>query len=102
MLDSGAVSIADAEILCGIKDRAVLLDVLKQHLEMKLTSGKIRDLSGAGALTEEVILEILKPKPPVMVAVPAEIVTKFMNGKSPDRLTEMIEEAIQNYFSQVK
>ena len=45
MLDSGTVGIPDAEILCGIKDRAVLLDVLKQHPEMKLTSGNIRELS---------------------------------------------------------
>ena len=40
MLDSGAVSISGAEILCGVKERAVLLDVLKQHPEMKFTSGK--------------------------------------------------------------
>ena len=42
MLDSGAVSIADAETLCGIQERSVLLNVLKQHPEMNLTSGNIR------------------------------------------------------------
>ena len=82
MLDSGAVSIADAEILCGIKDCAVLLDVLKQHPKMKLTSGKIREISGVDSLTEEIVLEILKPKPPVMVAVPAEIISEYLDGKT--------------------
>ena len=54
MLNSGTVGIPDAEVLCRIKERAVLLDVLKQHPEMKLTSRKIRELSRAGALTEGV------------------------------------------------
>ena len=80
----------DAEILCGIKERTVLLDVLKQHPEMKLTSGKIREISSVGALIEEVILEILKPKPPVMVAVPAELVS------------EVVSAAVRTYFSGIR
>ena len=99
MLDSGAVSIADAEILCGIKDCAVLLDVLKQHPEMKLTSGKIREISSAGALTEEVILEILKPKPPVMVAVPAEIISEYLDGKTAEEISEAVSAAVRKYCS---
>ena len=99
MLDSGAVSIADAEILCGIKDRAVLLDVLKQHPEMKLTSGNIRELSCAGALTEKGILEILKPKPPVMVAVPAELISEYLGGKTAAEISEVVSAAVRKYCS---
>ena len=99
MLDSGAVSIADAEILCGIKERAVLLDVLKQHPEMKLTSGKIRELSGTSALTEEVIMEILKPKPPVIVAVPAELISEYLGGKTAEEISEIVSAAVRKYCS---
>ena len=102
MLDSGAVSIADAETLCGIKERAVLLDVLKQHPEMKLTSGNIRELSSAGALIEEVILEILKPKPPVMVAVPAELISEYLGGKTAAEISEVVSAAVRTYFSGIR
>ena len=99
MLDSGAVSIADAEILCGIKERAVLLDVLKQHPKMKLTSGKIREISGVDSLTEEIVLEILKPKPPVMVAVPAEIISEYLDGKTAEEISEAVSAAVRKYCS---
>ena len=99
MLDSGAVRIADAEILCGIEDRAVLLDVLKPHPEMKLTSGKIRELSGVDSLTEEVILEILKSKPPVMVAVPADVVSEYLGGKTAEEISEVVSAAVRKYCS---
>ena len=99
MLDSGAVSIADAEILCGIKERAVLLDVLKQHPKMKLTSGKIREISGVDSLTEEIVLEILKPKPPVMVAVPAELILEYLGGKTAEEISEAVSAAVRKYCS---
>lgn len=100
MLDSGTVSIADAEILCEIKERAVLLDVLKQHPEMmKLTPGNIREISSAGALTEGVVLEILKPKPPVMVAVPAEIISEYLGGKTAEEISEVVSAAVRKYCS---
>ena len=99
MLDSGAVSIADAEILCGIKERTVLLDVLKQHPKMKLTSGKIREISGVDSLTEEIVLEILKPKPPVMVAVPAEIISEYLDGKTAEEISEAVSAAVRKYCS---
>ena len=99
MLDSGTVSIADAEVLCGIKERAVLLDVLKQHPEMKLTSGKIRELSGVDSLTEGVILEILRPKPPVMVAVPAEVISEYLGGKTAEEISEVVSAAVRKYYS---
>ena len=102
MLDSGAVSIADVEILCGIKERAVLLDVLKQHPEMKLTSGNIRELSGTGALIEVVILEILKPKPPIMVAVPAELISEYLGGKIAEEISEVVSAAVRTYFSGIR
>ena len=99
MLDSGAVSIPDAEILCGVKNRAVLLDVLKLHPEMKLTSGNIRELSNAGRLTVEVVLEILKPKPPVMVAVPAEIISEYLGSKTEVEISEIVTMAIKGFFN---
>ena len=102
MLNSGTVGIPDAEVLCRIKERAVLLDVLKQHPEMKLTSGNIRELSGAGALTEEVVLEILKPKPPVMVAVPAELISEYLGGKTAEEISEVVSAAVRTYFSGIR
>ena len=102
MLNSGTVGIPDAEVLCRIKERAVLLDVLKQHPEMKLTSGNIRELSGAGALTEEVVLEILKPKPPVMVAVPAELISEYLDGKTAEEISEIVSAAVRTYFSGIR
>ena len=99
MLDSGTVGIPDTQVLCRIKDRAVLLDVLKQHPEMKLTSGKIREISSAGALAEEVILEILKPKPPVMVAVPAEVISEYLGGKTAEEISEVVSAAVRKYYS---
>lgn len=102
MLDSGAVSIPDAEILCGVKERTVLLDVLKQHPEMKLTSGNIRELPNAGRLTVEVVLEILKPKPPVMVVVPAEIISEYLDGKTAEEISEAVSAAVRTYFSGIR
>ena len=99
MLDSSTVSIADAEILGEIKDRAVLLDVLKQHTEMKLTSGNIREIPSAGAFAEEVILEIFKPKPPVMVAVPAEVISEYLGGKTAEEISEVVSAAVRKYCS---
>ena len=99
MLDSGAVSIADAETLCGIQERSVLLNVLKQHSEMNLTSGNIRELSNAGRLTVEVVLEILKPKPPVMVAVPAEVISEYLGGKTAEEISEVVSAAVRKYYS---
>ena len=66
---------------------------------MKLTSGNIRELSSTGALTEEVILEILKPKPPVMVAVPAELVSEYLGGKTADEISEVVSAAVRKYCS---
>lgn len=66
---------------------------------MKLTSGKIRELSGVDSLTEEVILEILKPKPPVMVAVPAELVSEYLVGKTAEEISEVVSAAVRKYCS---
>ena len=99
MLDSGTVGILDAEVLRRIKERAVLLNVLKRHPEMKLTSGKIRELSGVDSLTEGVILEILRPKPPVMVAVPAELIFEYLGGKTAEEISEIVSAAVRMYCS---
>ena len=75
------------------------LNTLEQHPEMKLTSGKIRELSGVDSLNEEVVLEILKPKPPVMVAVSAEIISEYLGGKTAEEISEVISAAVRKYCS---
>ena len=87
MLDSGIAGLPNAEVPSRIKGRAVLLDVPKQHPEIKLTSRTIREVYSSGALTAEVVLEILKPKPPVMVAVPAEIISEYLGGKTAEEIS---------------
>lgn len=101
MLDSGAINMTAAETLEELNSdtQKLLLNVLKQHPEMKLTPSNIKDLSNADGLNEGKIIEILKPKPPVMVSVPAELITEFMDGKSPEELTEIVTAAIRRYFS---
>ena len=66
---------------------------------MKLTSGKIRELSGVDSLTEGVILEILRPKPPVMVAVPAEVISEYLGGKTAEEISEVVSAAVRKYYS---
>ena len=66
---------------------------------MKLTSGNIRELSCAGALTEKVILEILKPTPPVMLAVPAELISEYLDGKTEEEISEVVSAAVRKYYS---
>ena len=66
---------------------------------MKLTSGKIRELSGIDSLTEGVILEILRPKPPVMVAVPAELIFEYLGGKTAEEISEVVSAAVRKYYS---
>lgn len=47
----------------------------------------------------EVVLEILKPKPPVMVAVPAEIISEYLGGKTAEEISEVVSAAVRKYCS---
>ena len=47
----------------------------------------------------EVVWEILKPKPPVMVAVPAEIISEYLGGKTAEEISEVVSAAVRMYCS---
>lgn len=102
MLDSGNLSGAIAEKLSAIEreSQKLILNVLNQHPEMKLTGTNVNELCAAGSLTESSIAKILKPKPPIKIAVPAEIVNEFMDGKSPEELSKIVTKAICRYFEE--
>lgn len=102
MLDNGVINIAAAEMLADLSTdvQGAIINVLAQHPEMKLTGTNIKELHGESNLTPAVITKILKPKPPVKIAVPAEIVSEFMEGKTPEELTEIVSAAIRRYFTE--
>ena len=80
--------------------QSTIINVLTQHPEMKLTGANVKELHDESNLTTTAITKILKPKPPVKIAVPAEIVSEFMEGKTPEELTEIVSAAIRRYFTE--
>lgn len=102
MLDNGVINIAAAEMLADLSTdvQGAIINVLAQHPEMKLTGTKIKELHGESNLTPAVITKILKPKPPIKIAIPAEIVAEFMEGKTAEELTEIVSAAIRRYFTE--
>ncbi len=102
MLDNGVINIAAAEMLADLSTdvQGAIINVLAQHPEMKLTGTNIKELHGESNLTPAVITKILKPKPPIKIAIPAEIVAEFMEGKTPEELTEIVSAAIRRYFTE--
>lgn len=100
MLDTGALSIEAAEMLSGLneKQQKQTLAVLAQHPECKITSVNAAELAACKRFTADSIAKILKPKPPVNVAVSAELISEYMNGKTPEELTEIVSDAIKSYF----
>lgn len=102
MLDNGVINIAAAEMLADLSTdvQGAIINVLAQHTEMKLTGTNIKELHGESNLTPAVITKILKPKPPIKIAIPAEIVAEFMEGKTPEELTEIVSAAIRRYFTE--
>lgn len=101
MLD-GVINIAAAEMLADLSTdvQGAIINVLAQHPEMKLTGTNIKELHGESNLTPAVITKILKPKPPIKIAIPAEIVAEFMEGKTAEELTEIVSAAIRRYFTE--
>ena len=102
MLDNGVINIAAAEMLADLSTdvQGAIINVLGQHPEMKLTGTNIKELHGESNLTPAVITKILKPKPPIKIAIPAEIVAEFMEGKTAEELTEIVSAAIRRYFTE--
>lgn len=102
MLDNGVINIAAAEMLADLSTdvQGAIINVLAQHPEMKLTGTNIKELHGESNLTPAVIIKILKPKPPIKIAIPAEIVAEFMEGKTAEELTEIVSAAIRRYFTE--
>lgn len=102
MLDNGVINIAAAEMLADLSTdvQGAIINVLAQHPEMKLTGTNIKELHGESNLTPAVITKILKPKPPIKIAIPAEIVAEFMEGKTAEELTEIVSAAIRRYFTE--
>lgn len=102
MLDNGVINIAAAEMLADLSTdvQGAIINVLAQHPEMKLTGTNIKELHGESNLTPAVITKILKPKPPIKIAIPAEIVEEFMEGKTAEELTEIVSAAIRRYFTE--
>lgn len=102
MLDNGVINIAAAEMLADLSTdvQGAIINVLAQHPEMKLTGANVKELHDESNLTTTAITKILKPKPPVKIAVPAEIVSEFMEGKTPEELTEIVSAAIRRYFTE--
>ena len=102
MLDNGVINIAAAEMLADLSTdvQCAIINVLAQHPEMKLTGTNIKELHGESNLTPAVITKILKPKPPIKIAIPAEIVAEFMEGKTAEELTEIVSAAIRRYFTE--
>lgn len=102
MIDNDTLSIEAAELLSGLNDKAQkqTLAVLEQHPEYKITVANASELAESKRFTADCIGKILKPKPPVNVAVPAEIITEYMNGKTSEELTEIVTAAIKFYFLQ--
>lgn len=102
MLDNAVINIAAAEMLADLSSdvQSTIINVLTQHPEMKLTGANVKELHDESSLTTTAITKILKPKPPVKIAVPAEIVSEFMEGKTPEELTEIVSAAIRRYFTE--
>ena len=102
MLDNGVINIAAAEMLADLSTdvQGAIINVLAQHPEMKLTGTNIKELHGESNLTPAVITKILKPKPPIKIAIPAEIVAEFMEGKTAEELTEIVSAAIRRYLTE--
>lgn len=102
MLDNAIISIASAEMLADLSSdvQSTIINVLTQHPEMKLTGTNVKELHDESNLTTTAITKILKPKPPVKIAVPAEIVSEFMEGKTPEELTEIVSATIRRYFTE--
>ena len=74
-----------------------IINTLMQHPEMKMTAANVKELSAESTLTAAAIAKILKPKPPVKVAIPAEVIAEYLADKKAEELTEIVTAAIIRY-----
>ncbi len=102
MLDGNMITLPIAERLAGIesKTRQIILAALSQHPEMKLTSTNAKELSEEINPTSATVAKILKPKPPVKVAVPADIIAEYFADKTAEELTEMVTAALVKCYGE--
>lgn len=102
MLDDTIITMPIAERLADIesKTRKLILAALSQHHEMKLTSTNAKELSEEINPTAATVAKILKPKPPVKVAVPAEIIAEYFADKTAEELTEIVTAALVKYYGE--
>lgn len=102
LLDSDSINISTAELIAdmGAEMRSNIINVLKSHPEMKITAANAKELHDEPSPTAAAIAKILKPKPPVKISVPAELVAEYMNGKTPEELTEIVSQAIRKFFEE--
>lgn len=101
MIDSNDISVSIGKKLSkfDVEKQRLILNVLGNHSELKLSAANVTEICTTDKkITEDLIVKILKPKPPVKVAVPAEIVAEYMDGKSSDELSELVTLAICKYF----
>ncbi len=82
------------------KQQKQTLAVLEQHSECKITAANAKELAQSKRLTADSIAKILKPKPPVNVAISAEIISEYMENKSPEEISELVTKAISKYFEE--
>ncbi len=102
MIDEGKISLEAAEALSSLseKQQKQTLAVLEQHSECKITAANAKELAQSKRLTADSIAKILKPKPPVNVAISAEIISEYMENKSPEEISELVTKAICKYFEE--
>lgn len=100
MLDTGTLLFEAAESLSALneKQQKQTLAVLEQHPAYRITAANAAELANSKRFTADSIAKILKPKPPVNVAIPAELISEYMNGKTPEELTEIVSDAVRLYF----
>ena len=99
MLDDGEINMTIAKMLATITGdtQQQIINTLMQHPEMKMTAANVKELSAESTLTAAAIAKILKPKPPVKVAIPAEVIAEYLADKKAEELTEIVTAAIIRY-----
>lgn len=102
LLDSNSINISTAELIAEMstETQSDIIDVLKSHPEMKITAANAKELHDESNPTTVAITKILKPKPPVKISIPAELVAEYMNGKTPEELTGIVSSAIRKFFEE--
>lgn len=89
---------AEALTVLNEKQQKQVLSVLAQHPEYRITIANASELSCCKRFTTDSISKILKPKPPVNVAIAAEVISEYMGDKTAEEISEIVTAAIKFYF----